>query len=393
MNHPSRDVSNSSRAAGSTSEATGQPNDYSHLNLSLAQHIPAISGISSLPPYVGLRSASEAASHTIQIDVRVLKTSRPGRRAKAKTLDIILPAPLSRLTGNSQVPIKDMEAWVGRSADVRRQEAQKKGKIARPMNSFMIYRSAYADRVKEWCARNDHKIVSQISGLSWSREPPEIRAVYELLASVEKENHHNAHPDYKFAPKKPRAHSRKKRCNNNGSGVDDAGYRLGFTTSREPGKLTNGEFDGLESTQYDDDPLFPASHLARPLPSRFMTPGATHAASRPISHVMNNGYSTSTGLARGCMDQESPCPYGSSSAVSIYAAVNYMYDGHLDPPLLDSHQAGFDMRSYSHAKLSTVQPCPDQSPETYMSMTAPTGNNWGYDPLSTSYILQPLERL
>ena len=154
--------------------------------------------------------------------VRVLKTPRVRRRpktAKDKAPEIDLPAPLSQLTENlHHVPIKDMEAWVNRPADVRRREAEKKGKIARPMNSFMMYRSAYADRVKEWCAQNNHQFVSQISGLSWPREPPAVREKYELLALVERDNHQKAHPEYKFAPNKTQTPPRKKRSNGNGLG-------------------------------------------------------------------------------------------------------------------------------------------------------------------------------
>lgn len=306
--------------------------------------------------------------------VRVLETLRARRRAKAKGWDMILPVPVSRLSENlHHVPIKDMEAWVSRPADVRRQEAQTKGKIARPMNSFMMYRSAYADRIKAWCAGNNHKFVSQISGLSWPREPPEIRDAYLFLALVERKNHQKAHPDYKFAPNKSRLPSRKKRSNHHGSDVDDAGYRLSSTASPKP------------------------DNLSRALSSRFMTPGAsfadTHAAARPFGHVMNNGYSMSTSLASspGSIDHKPLRPYGNSSAASIDATVTCMYDGHLDPQLFGSHQAGFDMRPYSHAKMSTAQPCPDQNPNTYISMTAPTGNNWYYDPLNTSCTLQHLE--
>lgn len=112
----------------------------------------------------------------------------------------------------SHIPVKDIDAWVNRSAEDRRKEvAKKKGKIARPMNSFMLYRSAYAERTKEWCAQNNHQVVSRASGQSWPLEPKEVREKYEKLAAIERDNHQKAHPGYKFAPNKAQPPLKKKR--------------------------------------------------------------------------------------------------------------------------------------------------------------------------------------
>lgn len=101
------------------------------------------------------------------------------------------------------MPVRDMEQWANRSAEIRHQEAAKKnGYISRPMNSFMLYRSAYAERVKKFCKENNHQVVSQVTGASWPLEPDEIRKKYERLALLERDNHQAAHPHYKFAPNK-----------------------------------------------------------------------------------------------------------------------------------------------------------------------------------------------
>jgi hypothetical protein len=97
-----------------------------------------------------------------------------------------------------------MEAWVNRSAEDRLKEAEKRnGYITRPMNSFMLYRSAYADRTKMWCLHNNHQVVSSVSGESWPLEPPKVREFYNELAKIERIHHQNAHPNYKFSPSKP----------------------------------------------------------------------------------------------------------------------------------------------------------------------------------------------
>ncbi|KAF1930770.1 uncharacterized protein M421DRAFT_418248 [Didymella exigua CBS 183.55] len=144
---------------------------------------------------------------------------------KAKTPK--LTAPLSMLSDAlHQVPVKDMEAWVNRPADVRRKEAEKRnGYITRPMNSFMLYRSAYAERAKAWCLQNNHQVVSSVAGESWPLEPPEVRDRFNDYAKIERINHQNAHPTYKFSPSKTVAPPRKRKdewSDEEPSDLDDA---------------------------------------------------------------------------------------------------------------------------------------------------------------------------
>ncbi|KAH8422643.1 uncharacterized protein LDX57_000397 [Aspergillus melleus] len=137
---------------------------------------------------------------------RLRKAPRSPRRGggKQRKMDYPgMPGPLSELTKHmTGVPIKDMEEWVHRPIEVRQQVAKEKGKIARPMNSFMLYRSAYAERAKSWFAQSNHQVVSRTAGESWRLEPPEIRKKYEVLAKIEKINHERAHPGYRFTPEK-----------------------------------------------------------------------------------------------------------------------------------------------------------------------------------------------
>src|SRR5262249_23288537 len=124
-----------------------------------------------------------------------------------------LTAPLSILTRDyHDIPVRDMEAWVNRSAETRIAEANKRqGYVTRPMNSFMLYRSAYAERTKHWCTQNNHQVVSSVSGESWPLEPPEIREKYNELARIERINHQNAHPSYRFQPSKAGGATRKRK--------------------------------------------------------------------------------------------------------------------------------------------------------------------------------------
>lgn len=124
-----------------------------------------------------------------------------------------MTAPLSILTKDfTNIPVRNMEEWVNRSPEVRRAEVEKRnGYVTRPMNSFMLYRSAYADRTKQWCLQNNHQVVSAVSGESWPMEPPEVRELYNDYAKVERINHQNAHPTYKFSPSKASNTARKRK--------------------------------------------------------------------------------------------------------------------------------------------------------------------------------------
>jgi hypothetical protein len=126
---------------------------------------------------------------------------------------------------------------VNRPANVRRDEAEKRnGYITRPMNSFMLYRSAYAERAKSWCAQNNHQIVSSVAGESWPLEPPGIRDLYNEYAKIERINHQNAHPTYKFSPSKAAAPPRKRKNEwsdeDEPSDLEDAEWAPGTSRSR-----------------------------------------------------------------------------------------------------------------------------------------------------------------
>lgn len=101
------------------------------------------------------------------------------------------------------MPVKDIEALVNRSTEVRLEEvAKNKGYIKRPMNSFMLYRSAYADRTKKYGEQQNHQIVSAMAGESWPMESEDIRNQFDEWAKLERQHHQEAHPNYKFSPSK-----------------------------------------------------------------------------------------------------------------------------------------------------------------------------------------------
>jgi hypothetical protein len=162
------------------------------------------SGLGIQRTHQNLKSMPEARSR----DDRSSKPKKAKKeKIKAEKKVAKLEKPLSELTKNwTHVPVADIEAYVNRSAEERRKEVEEgkvPGKVKRPMNSFMLYRKAYQNRTKDWCLQNNHQVVSQVCGDSWPLESDEVKEKFSEWARIERINHQNAHPGYKFSPAKP----------------------------------------------------------------------------------------------------------------------------------------------------------------------------------------------
>ncbi|KAK5212426.1 hypothetical protein LTR41_001372 [Exophiala xenobiotica] len=256
-------------------DAYGDPSLY-HTAPTPVYYTPPRAMMTSVPSHTPPQAMSEHVIHTRSgraigtpsspgsrtDSTRVSRSpqSRPRRNLKKKPTKKggpLIEQPLSELTKDYKTPVRDMSVWANRPVEERMEEVdRKKGYISRPMNSFMMYRSAYADRVKQFCKENNHQVVSQVTGASWPLEPREIRQFYEQLAITERDNHQAAHPNYKFAPNK-------------------AGKR---TRRDEDDSDSDGEWEGLtksskRSRQYDSRSASPtpfdegAARYAYPMPA------------------------------------------------------------------------------------------------------------------------------
>ncbi|PWY80646.1 hypothetical protein BO70DRAFT_315891 [Aspergillus heteromorphus CBS 117.55] len=213
---------------------------------------------------------------------RPTRVRRRTRKAKDREMRHRLEGPLSQLTKDmDSVPLRDMEEYVHRSIEKRLDDVRKnQGKVARPMNSFMLYRSAYADRTKKLFSQNNHQVVSEAAGDSWRLETQEIREKYERLASIEKDNHLKAHPGYKFSPAK----DKKKR-----TGVED-GRPMMNTPDSSPAllqhrALSSSEVDSSGWESRDSTPF--DFHSDHGLPREpFLPPSAWHANNHGRPHMI-----------------------------------------------------------------------------------------------------------
>jgi hypothetical protein len=192
-------------------------------------------------------TAKTRKSARIAKPIRVRRTPKPLKgKAKAKPNKQELrklTVPLSELgEGYDHIPVRDMSVWVNRSIHERRQEVERRnGYITRPMNSFMLYRAAYAERTKIWCLQNNHQVVSKTTGSSWPMESAQVREQYEGFAKLERDNHAIAHPGYKFSPSKANSAAKKKKkkmaeasdTDSDPSDLDDFDYKWEPSANRK----------------------------------------------------------------------------------------------------------------------------------------------------------------
>jgi len=151
------------------------------------------------------RAQQARTQYNIKPRSNLIKKCKSRRRTRMRQ-DLSLTQPLSTMSCGK---VADMMAWVTRPASQRHQELIKRnGKIPRAMNSFMLYRSAYKERIDAWTASaNNYQVINSVAGESWAIESDEIKDFYTECAKVENANHQAAFPDYKYKPKK-RSYSR-----------------------------------------------------------------------------------------------------------------------------------------------------------------------------------------
>jgi HMG (high mobility group) box len=221
---------------------------------------------------------------------RVEKSPRPNKikkeKIKAEKKVVKLDRPLSELTKDfKHVEVLDIERYVNRSTEERRREVEEgkvPGKVKRPMNSFMLYRKAYQNRAKEWCLQNNHQVVSQVCGDSWPQEPDEIKDQYSEWARIERLNHQNAHPGYKFSPTKPGTTKSKRKQSEDMSDESDLG------DFEWQGGLTRRSKKPRQSPRVDQPVAYPTTRSAYQYETRENSMDDHHISYNKSSYQVTN---------------------------------------------------------------------------------------------------------
>jgi hypothetical protein len=296
---------------------------------------------------------------------------RPSRSPKAKKAKkdktkpenriAKLTQPLSELTkGWDHVPIVDIEAYVNRSAEERRKEVEEgkiPGKVKRPMNSFMLYRKAYQNRTKDWCLQNNHQVVSQVCGDSWPLEPDSVRKQFNEWSKIERNNHQNAHPGYKFSPSKgtPSKSSKRKvleESDSEESDLDDFDWERGSSkrhkkhprSSPRPVEsrsqaASRSPYGYPQSRQISEEPSFgtynkssyQASNPGRPIPAPYNQSNLHHG--QYYQQTVHNNM-THPGLVEDVIIKRTAVPGMGHVALPGVHSYTMMPEQRIDPSLI-----------------------------------------------------------
>lgn len=77
----------------------------------------------------------------------------------------------------------------------------------RPLNSFMLYRKAFRQKLSLSKLGIPNKEISKLAAMMWNEEEEQVRCYYERMAEEEKLKHSQAHPGYKYCPRPKRKKS------------------------------------------------------------------------------------------------------------------------------------------------------------------------------------------
>lgn len=133
---------------------------------------------------------------------RERRIERKMRNSKRREHASSLGKALSEIAAElPHIPVPDAAAFATRAIEQRHEEATLAGKVKRPLNAFMLYRKSYQNVAKTCCTRNNHQQVSAVCGDSWtSCESPDVVGEFNRLATIERQMHEQAFPNYKYDP-------------------------------------------------------------------------------------------------------------------------------------------------------------------------------------------------
>ncbi|RNJ60907.1 hypothetical protein D7B24_004995 [Verticillium nonalfalfae] len=86
-----------------------------------------------------------------------------------------------------------------------------KVKISRPPNSYILYRKDHHKLIKAANPAYTNNQISKVLGQAWKQEKADVRARYQTMAEELKQNLLRAHPDYRYAPRRPGERRRRNR--------------------------------------------------------------------------------------------------------------------------------------------------------------------------------------
>lgn len=347
------------------------------------------------------------------------QTRRQKNRKDLSESGFKLDGPISQLTESfHNIPIRDMDAWVNRSLLSRQEEVRaRNGKVSRPMNSFMLYRSAYAERTKKLVGANNHQIVSRVAGMGWKMEPAEIRRKYEELAKLERDNHAASHPDYKFSPNKNAVSTTSRRDNGSPSAmpahlIEESGFSdmdsefggSSISGARLP-YTSHSRSNSFDDPYYDDSrhssPFGGSNSILLPDYVQMSWANTSHPAGMAVVHpsALQGTSSQVEDVTFGGANSHNDMTYGSSLNGLPGATHHELLQPHsahpmhglalhdMDPRLLSQGaEASGDAMTSSYASSSSYLGWPDEVGHVYYPTPTAPSMSTSSAPYSHNYL-------
>ena len=150
------------------------------------------------------RQVAKRPAESSPLTAKSAKGARKAKKPKQRNEGVRLVQPLSEIAiSYPSVVVFDIETFVNRSKEDRQEESSKSKKIKRPLNAFILYRKAYQKVAMAYCGTNLNQSASEFCGESWrDLEPEALRKQFKQWADIEVRKHKEAHPAYKYVPKK-----------------------------------------------------------------------------------------------------------------------------------------------------------------------------------------------
>ncbi|EED11557.1 mating type protein MAT1-2-1 [Talaromyces stipitatus ATCC 10500] len=125
-------------------------------------------------------------------------------------------------------------------------KVEKRLKIPRPPNAFILYRKHYHAILKEQNPDMHNNEISIAVGIKWNNESSEVKAHYKALADEAKRQHAQKYPNYQYAPRK---HCEKKRRNSRRTAENFVDYET-FSDDEEESSLQTSYESPADSSTY-----------------------------------------------------------------------------------------------------------------------------------------------
>lgn len=171
--------------------------------MSTAEPIAPIAPPAPLRRLPSITARQTTAHHQSQAELAMLAAIRAGGSATCGNATAAGPA-VPGTAKRSKMPVAASSKMISPKKVGKTGKSVKKERIARPMNSFMVFAQETRKMLRETYPNTDNKEISKMLGQKWKKLTEDEKAVYAEQAKQIAEQHKIDHPEWKFVRAPPR---------------------------------------------------------------------------------------------------------------------------------------------------------------------------------------------